>query len=142
MVTIDRPADWLPHRGSMVLVDRAHSIEPGASGTGELYVAHDDPRCAGHFPGNPILPGIFLIEAVIQTGALVLLSADGRPDEPPAGTLAAVERFKFFVPVRPETMLTLHVEVGERFGGLVKVRGEVRARDEVVAAGTVVIQTC
>jgi 3-hydroxyacyl-[acyl-carrier-protein] dehydratase len=141
VVTIDRPADWLPHRGSMLLVDRATATVPGTSGTGELFVGNEDPRFSGHFPGNPILPGVLLIEAVIQTGALVLLAADGPPAAPPEGKLGAVDRFKFFAPVRPGTRLAIAVEVGERFGGLVKVRGEVRAEGEVVAAGTVVIQT-
>jgi 3-hydroxyacyl-[acyl-carrier-protein] dehydratase len=138
VVTIDRPADWLPHRGSMLLVDRACAIEPGKRGTAELFLGAADPRFAGHFPGAPILPGIFLIEAVTQAGALILMAAGGPPEHRPDGMLGAVDRFKFFEPVRPETRLTIVVEIEERFGNLAKVRGEVRAGDTVVASGTIV----
>src|SRR5688572_1671709 len=67
--------ELLLQRAPILMLDRVVDIVPRASGTGIRRFGQDDPCFRGHFPGKPILPGIFAIEALAQTGAIILLAA-------------------------------------------------------------------
>ncbi len=70
----DEIAEILPHRYPFALVDRILDHEPGAWAVGRKCVTMDEPFFQGHFPGKPIMPGVLIIEALAQTGAVCMLS--------------------------------------------------------------------
>ena len=67
----------LPHRHPFLLVDKAEIIEEGKKAVGYKAVTYDEPFFVGHFPQEPVMPGVLIMEAMAQVGAIVLLSQDG-----------------------------------------------------------------
>ncbi len=103
----------LPHRPPFRFVDRVTACEPGASVAAVWVPAADEAFFAGHFPGNPVVPGVLQIEALAQAGAVAVLS-----DESYAGRLpllGGVDDARFRRVVRPREEITLEVEM-ERLG--------------------------
>lgn len=133
---------WLPHRAPFLLIDRAEAFVAGQSIVGVAELGADWPHFAGHFPGFPVMPGVLLIEAIAQTGAL--LTAKSENMDPAAGLLmlASVESARFRAPVRPGSTLKLHVEQRNARHGLYRYRGEAKVEDtrvgEVVFAAKLV----
>ena len=107
MTALPRPADVLPHRPPFLFVDRVDALEPGVSAVGHYRVTGDEPFLAGHFPDNPVFPGVLQLEALAQTGGIAVL-ADARF----AGRLplfGGVEQARFRRVVRPGDELVLEV---------------------------------
>lgn len=101
--------DLLPHRHPFVLVDRVESVVPGHRAHAVKAVTATEPWFAGHFPGQPIFPGVLLAEAFAQLAALVALTANrhlvGRPV-----LLLGLDKVRFRRPVQPGDRVDLHVE--------------------------------
>lgn len=125
----------IAHRAPFLWVDRVNWLEPRLLARGSRTLAHEDPVFAGHFPGNPIFPGVLILEALGQLGAL--LFAEPCPDgqTPPAEgrVLARIDRARFLKPVRPGTVLELEVKVLKEFDGFVKAEGVASVAGERVA---------
>jgi 3-hydroxyacyl-[acyl-carrier-protein] dehydratase len=135
----------IPHRPPFLWIDRVEELEPGVRCVAVKFVDPANPILAGHFPAKPILPGVFLIEAVAQTAGVMLGSArrqdDAKsPSDTSAGAvalLAAVNRFKFLKPVTPgqelriETKKLTEVAQMALIGGTVWVGGEMVANGEL-----------
>lgn len=101
----------IPHRGNMRLVDEIHEFND-SSAVGVKYVRDDEFWCAGHFPGNPIMPGVLQVEALAQTACFVAfsrLSEEDRKDM--LGYFTTMEKIKFSHMVRPGDKLELRVEL-------------------------------
>jgi 3-hydroxyacyl-[acyl-carrier-protein] dehydratase len=99
----------LPHRPPFRFVDAVDTLEPGGSVRARYRVTGDEPFLAGHFPGNPVFPGVLQLEALAQTGAIAVLA-----DERYAGKLplfGGVEDVRFRRIVRPGDELVLAVEM-------------------------------
>lgn len=132
----------LPHRYPLLLLDRVTDIEEGVSGTGIKNVTVNESYFQGHFPDNPVMPGVFIIECVAQTVAAVFSyrrdAGDGGGGEvaPRQRYLATVQDFKFRRPVTPGDQLIIKVRLLRRFGNLLQVSAEVYRQQEVVARGT------
>jgi 3-hydroxyacyl-[acyl-carrier-protein] dehydratase len=110
------PRDLLPHRPPFLFVDEVLALAPGESARARLRVDPEAAFFAGHFPGNPILPGVIIIEALAQTGALAALA---QPDS--GGKLAlfaGIERARFRRVVRPGEELILETRLTRRRGSL------------------------
>jgi 3-hydroxyacyl-[acyl-carrier-protein] dehydratase len=130
----------IPHRPPFLWIDRVEELEPGIRCIGVKFVDPANPVFAGHFPAKPILPGVFLIEAVAQTAGVMLGSAFPEvcaKSDGGVALLAAVNRFKFLKPVTPGQ--TLRVETKKLtealqmayIGGTVWVDGEIVAKGEL-----------
>jgi len=134
----ERIRELLPHRYPMLLVDRVWEI--GASSVvAEKQVSMNDPFLAGHFPGQPIMPGVLIIEAIAQAAGLQVLWNE--PENRGRGiALLALERSRFRRPVVPgETMRLIADRVRQRgeiyvFEGQAQVKGELAAETRIKAA--------
>jgi 3-hydroxyacyl-[acyl-carrier-protein] dehydratase len=100
--------------------------------------AKDDPMFAGHFPRNPLVPGVILTEALAQTAGIV--AGSGFPgNAPPLFLLSAIRKMKFLAAVRPEEEIVLRAEKLAQVGGLWQFKVEARVRGELVADGQLVL---
>jgi 3-hydroxyacyl-[acyl-carrier-protein] dehydratase len=97
----------LPHRYPMLLVDRILELEPGSRARGFKNVTANEPMFTGHFPGNPVLPGVYIIEAMAQLGGAVVLEPGEFSRRVPY--LAGVDKCKFRRPVVPGDRLMMEV---------------------------------
>jgi 3-hydroxyacyl-[acyl-carrier-protein] dehydratase len=124
----------IPHRPPFLWIDRVEELEPGVRCVAVKFVDPADPIFAGHFPAQPILPGVFLIEAVAQTAGVMLGSAapQGAPER---ALLAAVNRFKFFKPVAPGRELRIETKKLTDAGKMAYIAGTVYVDGEMVASG-------
>ena len=101
----------LPHRYPFLLVDRAVDVVPGEKGTGIKNVTVNEPFFQGHFPGNPVMPGVLQIEAMAQTAGIVMMASFPEADLPKKAVLfMSVDGVKFRKTVLPGDVLEMRVE--------------------------------
>jgi 3-hydroxyacyl-[acyl-carrier-protein] dehydratase len=124
----------LPHREPFLLIDEVLTLEPGARVVARKRVRHDEWYLAGHFPGNPIMPGVLMVEALAQAGAIAVLSEDAYRGK--LVLFAGIDDLRFKRIVRPGDELELTCEL-ERMRGPVG-RGKARAsvEGELAVRGT------
>jgi len=128
----------LPHRYPMLLVDRVVELVPGQRVLALKNVAANEPFFAGHFPSYPVMPGVLIVEALAQAGAVMMLHGQGgSPGKIPL--FAAIERARFRRQVVPGDQLLLAVQVLKargavcRLAGTASVQGQVAAEAEITA---------
>lgn len=117
----------LPHRYPFLLIDAAEDYVEGESITGIKGVTFNEPFFPGHFPGNPVMPGVLMIEAMAQAGAVLMYKTlKASPAEATVFFMGA-DKVKFRAPVRPGMMLRMPVRVNVARHGVFKFSGEVFA---------------
>ncbi len=122
----------LPHRHPFLMVDAILEMEPRKSIVGLKDVSIDEAYFRGHFPGNPIMPGVLIIEALAQTGGFLLLQ-ELKDRENKLLYFVAVDEARFRRPVVPGDQLLLEVKVLNWRGDFFKMRGEARVGGELAA---------
>jgi 3-hydroxyacyl-[acyl-carrier-protein] dehydratase len=127
----------LPHRDPFLWIDRIVLLEPGVRCVAAKYVDPSEPCFAGHFPGDPVLPGVFLVEASAQTAG-VMLAAGGR-SEGTQKRLGGISQFKFLKPVRPGVTFEVDARALVERDGVALVSASVTVDGEVVASGQVTV---
>jgi 3-hydroxyacyl-[acyl-carrier-protein] dehydratase len=127
----------LPHRDPFLWIDRIVLLEPGTRCVAAKYVDPAEPCFAGHFPGDPILPGVFLVEASAQTAGVML--AAGAPGPGGQKRLGGISHFKFFKPVRPGTTFEVDARALVERDGIALVSASVTVEGELVASGQVTV---
>jgi 3-hydroxyacyl-[acyl-carrier-protein] dehydratase len=130
--------DLLPHRPPMRLVEEIADLVAGESARGLRVARPEDWYFQGHFPDDPVVPAIVLIELLAQTGGLAAASGGERPGSAML-RVAAVGPFKFPGAARPHQLLDARARVVGRIGGLIKIEGEVLADGVRVAVGSVTL---
>jgi len=128
----------IPHRYPMLLVDRIIEIEEGVRAVGIKNVSHGDAFFVGHFPAFPVMPGVLIIEALAQVGAVALLRVPEHRGKIPF--FAGIDGVRFKKPVVPGDVLRLEVELGRFRSGFGKgtatatVDGVLAAKGELLFA--------
>ncbi len=114
----------IPHRFPMLLVDRCEDYRPSHSVVGIKNVTANEPWCQGHFPGNPVMPGVMIIEALGQTGAVLMSKSLNIGVEGKTIFFMSITEARFRQPVRPGDTLRMTVSVVRHRGDVFKFRGE------------------
>lgn len=122
----------LPHRYPMLLVDRIVEIEAGKRIVGIKNVTINEPYFQGHFPGHPVMPGVLVVEAMAQTGGMLLMDHVENPDSKVVYFMS-LDKVKFRQPVTPGDQLRLEVEMIQFRGKTCRMRGEAKVDGRVVA---------
>ena len=137
---MDAALKSLPHGPEFRFIDRLEKLDPGKSGSGEYTVRGDEPFLRGHFPGQPIFPGVLLVEAAAQLAGTV---AQSDPQiSPLAGLkLTAMRGIKILGTARPGEVIQLEAKILNRLGNLIqaqviaKVNGQTVMQGELTLSG-------
>jgi len=121
----------LPHRYPFLLVDRVIEISPDKI-VALKNVSAGEPHFQGHFPGHPVMPGVLIIEALAQAGALLAAKTVGFDPTPQVVYFMAIDKAKFRKPVLPGDQLQLEVVPLRKGGAIWKLRGEAKVDGQVV----------
>ena len=135
MMDSQRIQELIPHRDPFLLVDRVTDLDPEEiSIVAQKNITEDEPYLEGHFPGNPIMPGVLVIEALAQTGLICLFEL--KLIEPEADFFfTGIEQVKFRHPVVPGDLLELHVKLLRNKRTLWKFEGRAFAGGQIAAEG-------
>ena len=124
----------LPHRDPMLLIDKLINIVPLKSATAILNVKKTSFFVQGHFPGQPIMPGVFIVEAFGQaSAALTAHSMDSKEYENKLVYLMSVEKARFRNPVIPDCKLNLEIEAIRSHGRVWKYKGVAKVNGKKMA---------
>lgn len=104
----------IPHRQPFLLIDTIEELEPGKRGVGRKCVTYNEPFFGGHFPGEPVMPGVLIVEALAQVGAVVILSCPEFKGK--TAYFGAINSAKFKRKIVPGDVLTLEVEMIKQKG--------------------------
>ena len=127
--------NFLPHRYPFLLVDRLEVEVPGEKGIGIKNVTMNEEFFQGHFPGNPVMPGILQIEAMAQTAGALVVAASGENagDKKISVLFMSIDGVKFRKPVKPGDQLRMHVEKVQARRNVFVFRGKSMVDDKVVS---------
>ncbi len=121
----------IPHRYPFLLIDTVEELEPGVRALGKKCVSVNEPFFQGHFPGNPVMPGVLIIEALAQVGAVAMLS---QPDyKGRTAYFAGIDKARFRRKVIPGDVLLLETEIIKVKGPVGVGRAVAKVGDEVAA---------
>ena len=123
----------IPHRWPFLLVDKILEIEPGRRAVGLKQVSAGEIYFQGHFPGQPIMPAVLIVEALAQVGSVALLSSPDHKGK--IGLFAGIDGFRFRRPVVPGDSLRLEVTLTRIRGSVGKGKGRAEVDGQVAAEG-------
>lgn len=109
MLNSQQIQEIIPHRYPFLLVDRIEEMEVGKSAVGIKNVTINEPFFQGHFPGHPVMPGVLIVEALAQVGAIALLSSEEYKGK--LALFAGIDEIRFKKQVVPGDVLRLEVEI-------------------------------
>ena len=125
----------LPHRYPFLMVDRVIDIRGDEHGIGIKNVTINEPQFQGHFPGNPVFPGVLMIEGMAQTAGVLCIAATGT--QPASVFFLTINKAKFRKPVRPGDTIEYHMNRITRRKSMWWYRGEAKVAGQIVAEAEV-----
>ena len=130
-LSIGKILNLLPHRYPFLLVDKILEQEENKI-VGVKNVTINEPFFQGHFPGHPVMPGVFIIEAMAQTGGVLMFSKEENKGKMPL--FAGIDKARFKKPVYPGDQLIIKVEIIKMVMGVGKAKAEAYVDDNLVAS--------
>jgi len=121
----------IPHRQPFLLIDTIEELEVGRSAVGKKCVSMNEPFFAGHFPGNPVMPGVLIIEAMAQVGAVAMLAHDDFKGK--TAYFAGIKSARFRKKVEPGDVLMLNTSIVKVKGPIGLGVAKAMVNDELVA---------
>ncbi|BAT60281.1 3-hydroxyacyl-[acyl-carrier-protein] dehydratase FabZ [Variibacter gotjawalensis] len=137
VVDIQKIMQALPHRYPFLLVDRIEKVDGDDSCIGIKNVTINEPFFQGHFPGNPVMPGVLLLEAMAQTAGVICAMKKGITDEPLKVFFLTIDKAKFRRPVVPGDRIEFHMKKLNQRRTMWWYRGEARVDGELVCEAEV-----
>lgn len=139
LLTTTEIMEIIPHRQPMLLIDTIEELEPGVRAVGRKCVTYNEPFFAGHFPQEPVMPGVLIIEALAQVGAVAVLSCEEFKGK--TAYFGGINSAKFKRKVVPGDVLTLELEIIRRKGpiGVGSAKAYVDGKVAVIAELTFAI---
>lgn len=138
LLTTKEIMNIIPHRHPFLLVDTIEELEPGVRAVGRKCVTFDEPYFAGHFPGNPVMPGVLIVEAMAQVGAVAMLCQEEFQGK--TAYFAGISSARFKQKVVPGDVLEIETQIVKVKGpigvgkAVAKVDGKVAAMAELTFA--------
>lgn len=123
----------LPHRFPMLLVDRVETLIPGEKIVAIKAVTINEPFFTGHFPGNPIMPGVLIVEALAQAAGVLAIESLGLTGTGKLVYFMAINETKFRIPVEPGILLRLEVEFLQKRAKICKFKARALIEEKVAA---------
>ncbi|HZD59595.1 MAG TPA: 3-hydroxyacyl-ACP dehydratase FabZ [Anaerolineae bacterium] len=133
MLGIEEIQKIIPHRYPFLLIDKIIEYEPGKKAKGLKNVTVNEPFFNGHFPDYPVMPGVLVVEALAQVGAVSMLSLEGNKGK--MAFFARIDGFRFRRQVVPGDQLILEVEITRSKGSIGKGKATASVDGEIVAEG-------
>ena len=131
-IDIVKVMQWLPHRYPMLLVDRIIDFEPDTSITAIKNVTINEPFFEGHFPGQPIMPGVLIVEAMAQAAALLFrVDEDNQPSAEATYYFVGIDKARFKRPVTPGDQLVMNIKIKRKMRSIWKFEGIATVDDKV-----------
>ena len=135
-VDINKILAVLPHRYPFLMIDRLIEVRGGQSGIGIKNVTINEPHFQGHFPNNPVFPGVLLIEGMAQTGGVLCIISLGST-KPKTVYFMTVDKAKFRKPVVPGDTVEYHMSLMTQRRNMWWYRGEAKVNGKIVAEAEV-----
>lgn len=127
--------ELIPHRYPFLLVDKILEVEEGKRAVGIKNVTVNEPFFQGHFPGNPIMPGVLIVEAMAQVGLIAIKSLEENQNK--LGVFAGIDEMRFKEQVRPGDTLTIEVVLTAFRRGIGKADAVAKVDGKVAAKGKI-----
>jgi 3-hydroxyacyl-[acyl-carrier-protein] dehydratase len=132
-VDIQAILESLPHRYPFLMVDRIYGMRADEVAIGVKNVTVNEWQFLGHFPGQPVFPGVLMIEGMAQTAGVLCIRSRGEQNRPKAVFFLTIDKAKFRRPVVPGDTLEYHMSKIKRRGNMWWFRGEAKVADQIVA---------
>lgn len=136
-VDIQRILEMIPHRYPFLLIDKVIDIETDVCATGIKNVTMNEPQFTGHFPQQPIMPGVLIIESMAQTAAILVVQTLGADAEGKLVYFMSIDNARFRRPVVPGDVMHIHVTKKQSRGPVWKFESQVKVDGQVVAEATI-----
>ncbi len=132
-VDILRIQELIPHRYPFLMIDRVEDIVLGERATGIKNVTVNEPHFPGHFPQQPVMPGVLIIEAMAQTAAVLVVLTMGKQAEGKLVYFMTIDEARFRKPVTPGDQVKIHVVKERSRGNVWRFKGEAKVGGVLVA---------
>lgn len=134
MLNVDEIKKIIPHRYPFLLVDKIVELEEGKKAVGIKNVTVNEPFFQGHFPDYPLMPGVLIVEAMAQVGAVAMMTVEENKGK--LGVFTGIDKVRFRKEVRPGDTLKIEVEMINMRRGIGKAEAKAYVGDELACSGT------
>lgn len=132
VLTTKEIMEIIPHRQPFLLIDTVEELEPGVRAEAKKCVSYNEPYFAGHFPDEPVMPGVLILEALAQTGAVAILSLEENRGK--TAYFAGINGVRFKQKVAPGDVLSLETEIIRQKGAIGVGRAAAKVDGKVVCS--------